>query len=160
MDFEPHEHARRDDPHTSHATAASVSYKKDALRVLAAYVDAGEITDHEAYRRAGMDPTGARQRCSDLRAKGLIVPTGKVGKSPAGKPARLCEITINGLLVHQGLDPAPAPVLDDARAAEVALGDSRSPHALVDANERADVPLHPPEPELPEPIQTSLFEVS
>jgi hypothetical protein len=101
---DPEAHARTVDPETSKIAARSARYA-DAWRVLEAYrhFQWTGLTDHEAYRIAGMDPSGARQRCSDLRARGYTEPTGRVGLSPSGRPARVCKITPEGLAALEEL---------------------------------------------------------
>ena len=91
-------HARRSDPNTSHLAAASVRMTAQCIQILKVYATTQyPITDHNAYQLAGFDPKDhARQRCSDLRQKGLIVRTGDCGITPSGKSAKKCQITDAG----------------------------------------------------------------
>jgi hypothetical protein len=91
----PTTHARTTDPDTSHAAAAAVDYAKQARQVLTVYAGGLSLTDHQAYYLAGLDGL-ARQRCSDLRAKGLIAWTGHKAMTPSGRLAGTCTITPEG----------------------------------------------------------------
>lgn len=65
--------------------------------VLLSYRDGAAMTDHDAYQRAGFGPHARDgQRCSDLRRKKLIEPTGGRGITPSGRTGRLCRITTRG----------------------------------------------------------------
>ena len=76
-----HALARATDPGTSKAGARDVAIRAGSqkARLLRAYELAGAhgLTDEEAGYVARMDHTGYLKRCSELRAAGLIVPTGE-----------------------------------------------------------------------------------
>lgn len=94
------EHARRRDPATSHEAAAKIERKisKTCAHILRAYASGLAITDHEAYRRVGLDNGGrfTHQRCSDLRQNGYIVRLKDRGLTPSGNSAFLSRITAKG----------------------------------------------------------------
>jgi len=90
-------HARSSDPATSHEAVADINITRQCFLILRSYRTGQLLTDHEAYRLAGFPSTLARQRCSDLRAKGLIERTNERGTTPSGKAGYLCRITKAGL---------------------------------------------------------------
>lgn len=79
--------ARATDPATSKAGAREVAIRAGSqkARLLRAYALAGPhgLTDEEAGYVAHMEGTGYWKRCSELRAAGLIAPTGeqRLGRS-------------------------------------------------------------------------------
>jgi hypothetical protein len=85
-------HARTSDPATSHE-AIPRNISGQALRVLWSYDGGAHLLDHRAYELAGLE---GHQRCSDLRATGLIERTGERGRMPSGKAGYLCRITAAG----------------------------------------------------------------
>lgn len=93
-------HARAGDPETSHEAAAKVERKisKTCAQILRAYASGLAITDHEAYRRVGLDNGGrfTHQRCSDLRSGGYIERLKDRGLTPSGNSAFLSRITPKG----------------------------------------------------------------
>lgn len=97
LDADPRHHARTGAADTSHEAAASVDITKQARQVLGAYSNRDDITDHEAYFRAGLAVAinGARSRCTDLRRAGFIEIVGR-GPTPSGRAGHLCRITSAG----------------------------------------------------------------
>lgn len=90
-------HARRSDPNTSKAAAASIDISAQAWKILQVYKSGRELLDHDAYELAGYGPNARDgQRCSDLREAGLIARTGNRGITPSGKAGHLCRITQEG----------------------------------------------------------------
>lgn len=87
--------ARTSDPVTSKKGEAHVRPRRgsQALKILQQYADA-ELTDEEAVTRAGIP--GGWKRCSDLRQKGFIQPTGQLRQSSAGVAVQVCRITPPG----------------------------------------------------------------
>jgi hypothetical protein len=90
-------HARTSDPATSHE-AIPRNISGQALRVLWSYDGGAHLLDHRAYELAGLE---GHQRCSDLRATGLIeriMINGVLqrGRMPSGKAGYLCRITPAG----------------------------------------------------------------
>ena len=67
------------------------------------------LTDDEAGTATQI--TGYWKRCSDLRTRGLIAPTGETRQGRAGTPQRVCRITEAGLAEHGKLR------MDEARNA-------------------------------------------
>jgi len=96
----PWPHARRTDPQTSKDTAARIDISAQAWRVLQAYKTGRALLDHDAYKLVGIAEENqkrfAHQRCSDLRANGLIERTGDRGVTPSGNTGYLCRITQEG----------------------------------------------------------------
>lgn len=70
FDFEAY--ARRTDPHTSHAAAATVEVAKLEGLVLAALRAWGPMTSREVCARIGRDPWSISPRFKPLETKGLI----------------------------------------------------------------------------------------
>lgn len=97
-------HARASDPATSHEAAASINITAQALRVLRAYHQTDRaLLDHDAYRLVGLGGNRlCHQRCSDLRAKGLIERTGERAMTPSGKSGYVCRITPAGRIFLTG----------------------------------------------------------
>jgi len=92
----PWPHARPTDPNTSHA-AIPPNITDQAWKILQVYKNGRELLDHDAYEQAGYGPNARDgQRCSDLRAAGLIARTGNRGITPSGKAGHLCRITEEG----------------------------------------------------------------
>jgi hypothetical protein len=108
IDFEDLPHARPNDPATSHE-AVPVNLSQQAFQVLRAYsmTDPRAILDHDAYRLVGLDNGGrlTHQRCSDLRAKGMIERTKDRGRTPSGKAGYLSRITQKGRDYLRGVIP-------------------------------------------------------
>ena len=94
-------HARRDDPDTSH-DAVPKNLTDQAKRVLHAYRDGKVLLDERAYERVGLD---GHQRCSDLRAAGLIEDTGARATTAKKKSGMLCRITQKGRDYLDGISP-------------------------------------------------------
>lgn len=94
---------RDHDPDTSVMAAASVITRAGSQKslLLIHYTQAGErgMTDEEAGIVSGLKGTGANywRRCSDLRALGLIKPTGEYRLSTMGERRMVCRATAEGL---------------------------------------------------------------
>lgn len=88
------QNARRTDPATSKAAAASLGDKATIFAaLLSAYMASpGGLTDEEAAARSGVTYDQARKRCSDLRRDGRIVPTGRVRPGSSGRSQRVCAV--------------------------------------------------------------------
>jgi len=89
------QNARRTDPATSKAAAASLG---DMDTIFAALLSAyrsspNGLTDEEAAERSGVTYDQARKRCSDLRRDGRIVPTGRVRLGSSGRSQRVCAVS-------------------------------------------------------------------
>lgn len=88
--------SRKRDPYTSklageHAAARANTFQDRLLSAYQAYPEG--LTDEEAGRISGLENTGYWKRCSDLRRKRLIEPTGTFRVSPnTGEPQRVCRI--------------------------------------------------------------------
>ena len=96
-------HARRLDPETSHAAAASVSperiskQKESILAVLSVY---GPLTDNEmievfrsAYPHFVVTDQSLRSRRAQLTTEQKVRFAGSYGESPTGKKARKWEVS-------------------------------------------------------------------
>lgn len=94
----PEPRARQSDPATSTQAAKAVSLRagSQATRIAIAYRDNGDLTDDEAGRIAGLGHTGYWKRCSDLRAAGIIEPTGETRPGRSGERQRVCRLTVLG----------------------------------------------------------------
>jgi hypothetical protein len=91
---------RKEDPITSVLGAGEVKPRRrsQAMLLLAEYLQGG-MTDEEAGMASGLalKPKCCYwKRCSELRAMGLIIPTGKTRLSSAGSAMQVCEITEEG----------------------------------------------------------------
>jgi hypothetical protein len=91
---------RKEDPITSVLGAGDVKPRKrsQAMLLLAEYLHGG-MTDEEAGMASGLalKPKCCYwKRCSELRAMGLIIPTGETRLSSAGSAMQVCEITQEG----------------------------------------------------------------
>lgn len=87
--------ARACDPDTSKAAAASIPRVSTAHAcLLTAYMRAGELglTDEQAAIEAELDMRSCWwKRCSELRAVGLVVPTGEERISSSGRRRIVCR---------------------------------------------------------------------
>jgi hypothetical protein len=91
---------RKEDPITSVLGAGEVKPRRrsQAMLLLAEYLQGG-MTDEEAGMASGLSlkPKCCYwKRCSELRAMGLIIPTGETRLSSAGSAMQVCEITEEG----------------------------------------------------------------
>jgi len=91
---------RSADPITSVLGAGDVKPRRGSQQalLLAQYLQ-GEMTDEEAGMASGLalKPKCCYwKRCSELRAKGLIIPTGETRLSSAGSAMQVCAITPAG----------------------------------------------------------------
>jgi hypothetical protein len=91
---------RKEDPITSVLGAGEVKPRRrsQAMLLLAEYLQGG-MTDEEAGMASGLalKPKCCYwKRCSELRAMGLIIPTGETRLSSAGSAMQVCEITEEG----------------------------------------------------------------
>jgi hypothetical protein len=91
---------RSADPITSVLGAGEVKPRRrsQAMLLLAEYLK-GRMTDEEAGMASGLalKPKCCYwKRCSELRAMGLIIPTGETRLSSAGSAMQVCEITEEG----------------------------------------------------------------
>ena len=92
---------RSADPITSALGAGDVKPRRQtqAMQLLAEYVHRDGLTDEEAGLFSGLlsrPKCCYWKRCSELRAKGLIVPTGVTRLSSAGSAMQVCAITAEG----------------------------------------------------------------
>jgi len=102
--------ARKSDPSTSHAAAASAglrttSQKAQLLLAYAKHPMLG-LTDEEAGIETGLRRPGVCwwKRCSELRQMGLIRATEDMRQSQMGEMQQVCVITGDGLKVAESLD--------------------------------------------------------
>ena len=86
--------ARRTDPDTSHAAAASVNINKGRAQVLHAFLAIGPMTDDQLVRILArhMSPSGARSRRSELTKMGLIKYANRDVKLDTGRYAMAWEL--------------------------------------------------------------------
>lgn len=97
------------DPPTSVMAAASEQTRAGTHKymLLVCYTKAGEagLTDEEAGIESGLKAKGANywRRCSDLRALGLIRPTGGWRLSTMRERRMVCVITDEGRKVLEGV---------------------------------------------------------
>ena len=92
-EFDPHSHARADDPATSH-TAAEMAVQfvgKHCERIFAALLVHGPMTKDEIADVTGLSPVQVDRRLPDLRAKHRAAPNGQVRQSHSGRPERVWE---------------------------------------------------------------------
>lgn len=92
---------RNTDPATSVQGAADVKPRRSsqAMLLLAEYAHRDGLTDEEAGLFSGLlhrPKCCYWKRCSELRAKGFIVPTGETRISSAGSAMQVCAITPEG----------------------------------------------------------------
>ena len=101
-------HPRGENPSCPQAAAAPVSECKGRLQqiTLTAIREAAceGLTAHEASLATGVDRHSIQPRISELRRKGLVIPSGKRRRNPSGRTAiawLACECVDAGL-------PAPS----------------------------------------------------
>jgi hypothetical protein len=92
---------RNADPITSALGAGDVKPRRGSQQalLLAEYAHRDGLTDEEAGLFSGLlsrPKCCYWKRCSELRAKGLIVPTGETRLSSAGSAMQVCAITTAG----------------------------------------------------------------
>jgi hypothetical protein len=92
---------RNADPITSVLGAGDVKPRRGSQQalLLAEYAHRDGLTDEEAGLFSGLlsrPKCCYWKRCSELRAKGLIVPTGETRLSSAGSAMQVCAITTVG----------------------------------------------------------------
>jgi hypothetical protein len=92
---------RSADPITSVLGAGDVKPRRQtqAMQLLAEYAHRDGLTDEEAGLFSGLlsrPKCCYWKRCSELRAKGFIVPTGVTRLSSAGSAMQVCTITPAG----------------------------------------------------------------
>jgi hypothetical protein len=92
---------RNADPITSVLGAGDVKPRRGSQQalLLAEYAHRDGLTDEEAGLFSGLlsrPKCCYWKRCSELRAKGLIVPTGETRLSSAGSAMQVCAITTAG----------------------------------------------------------------
>lgn len=92
---------RSADPITSALGAGDVKPRRQtqAMQLLAEYAHRDGLTDEEAGLFSGLlsrPKCCYWKRCSELRAKSLIVPTGVTRLSSAGSAMQVCAITAEG----------------------------------------------------------------
>jgi hypothetical protein len=92
---------RKEDPITSALGAGDVKPRRGSQQalLLAEYAHRDGLTDEEAGLFSGLlsrPKCCYWKRCSELRAKGLIVPTGETRLSSAGSAMQVCAITAAG----------------------------------------------------------------
>jgi hypothetical protein len=92
---------RNADPTTSVLGAGDVKPRRGSQQalLLAEYAHRDGLTDEEAGLFSGLlsrPKCCYWKRCSELRAKGLIVPTGETRLSSAGSAMQVCAITTAG----------------------------------------------------------------
>lgn len=113
-------HARRSDPWTSHAAAASVSgegLRTSQADVLAVLADLGESTDWDlvpAYHRAAargevqrQSDSGIRTRRDELTEAGLVEYTGREVRLPSRRMAQVWRASVAGRAVARPLPRHP-----------------------------------------------------
>jgi hypothetical protein len=92
---------RSADPITSVLGAGDVKPRRGSQQalLLAEYAHRDGLTDEEAGLFSGLlsrPKCCYWKRCSELRAKGLIAPTGETRLSSAGSAMQVCSITLAG----------------------------------------------------------------
>lgn len=92
---------RNTDPMTSVQGATDVKPRRasQAMLLLAEYAHRDGLTDEEAGLFSGLAHRPKCcywKRCSELRAAGLIIPTGETRLSSAGSMMQVCAITEEG----------------------------------------------------------------
>lgn len=91
--FDPHRRARRADPATSHAAAASAAslmhaHESVILTVLRRHPN---LAAHEIGDRGALTSVQVCRRLAKLEAEGVIRPTGDTHLTPSGRAARCWE---------------------------------------------------------------------
>lgn len=91
---------RNTDPATSAQGAANVKPRRasQAMLLLSMY-EYADLTDEQAGNLSGLAKRPKCcywKRCSELRAKGYIAPTGETRLSSAGSAMQVCAITTEG----------------------------------------------------------------
>lgn len=91
---------RSADPITSAQGAADVKHRRvsQAMLLLSMY-EYADLTDEQAGNLSGLAQRPKCcywKRCSELRAKGWIAPTGETRLSSAGSAMQICAITAEG----------------------------------------------------------------
>jgi len=98
--------ARRRDPATSHKAASCpnsiMKWASNKHLLLAAFVKRS-LTDEQAEVQSGVRIAGYWKRCSELRALGLIEPTGKTEVASTGKEVMVSRITMRGMEVLKSI---------------------------------------------------------
>ena len=98
--------ARRSDPATSHKAASCpqsiMKWSSNKHLLLLAYAKRS-MTDEHAEVQSGVRIAGFWKRCSELRALGLIEPTGKTEIAKTGKEVMVSRITPRGREVLQSI---------------------------------------------------------
>ena len=98
--------ARRSDPATSHKAASCpgsiMKWASNKHLLLLAFAKRN-MTDEQAEVRSGVRIAGFWKRCSELRALGLIEPTGKSEIASTGKEVMVSRITTRGREVLQSI---------------------------------------------------------
>lgn len=94
-------HARRDDPETSHAAAASLTSQRLrqsqrevllAMRALGPCSDTTLLDRYPGFGLSHQSPSGLRTRRAELVARGLVVDSGKRERLPTGRMAIVWEV--------------------------------------------------------------------
>ncbi len=91
--------ARRSDPATSHNAASCpksvMNWASNKHLLLLAFAKRS-LTDEDAEVQSGVRIAGYWKRCSELRAHGLIEPSGKTEIAKTGKEVMVSRITPRG----------------------------------------------------------------
>lgn len=93
---------RPSDPLTSFLGSKSIKYRATSqkAKLLITYLDVEGLTDDEAAEACGLFQRPGCcwwHRCSDLRAEGMIAPTGSTKQSPhTGEERMICVVTDHG----------------------------------------------------------------
>ena len=99
---------RNDDPETSKQGAKDVLPRRGSqqAQLLAVYRNQPGLTDEQAGMLSGLASKPKCcywKRCSELRANGLIEPTGETRLSSAGSAMQVCRLSPKGAEVLAGL---------------------------------------------------------
>lgn len=99
---------RNDDPDTSKQGAKDVLPRRGSqqAQLLAVYRNQPGLTDEQAGVLSGLASKPKCcywKRCSELRAKGLIEPTGETRLSSAGSAMQVCRLSTKGAEVLASL---------------------------------------------------------
>jgi predicted ArsR family transcriptional regulator len=86
--------ARRHDPDTSHAAAASMATGAAAHReaILGVLNDHGDLTPEEIAARCGLSSVQVCRRMKELENAGRAVPTSEQRKTQSGRMARVWRV--------------------------------------------------------------------
>jgi len=98
--------ARQSDPATSHKAAScpnSIMKWASNKHLLLLAFDKRNLTDEQAEVQSGVRIAGYWKRCSELRALGLIEPSGKTEIAKTGKEVMVSRITPRGREVLQSI---------------------------------------------------------